>query len=671
MKAKSFLASIGILLCLLPAAAEAATNKIVLISGDAAYSATYVYQGTRNTYPYYKHQTQDYYLYVDNYLGSWTLWVIGALVSNPDAGDVKYYQYPLSGNPGDPDWYEALPNIPATVSITDEASGNTPTVTTSEASLVTTTSATMGGNIVSDGGATTSRGIVYSSTDTTPTIGEGGVTQLASGTGVGTFAETVGALTAGATYYFQAYGTNSYGTAYGGVKSFSTPATSEPNKYLSGITGPAAANGVYIWIGNYYGKPAWKHQTENYWIYYSVYNIVPPWDTQYNWYIDDELKNNHGSNDYFFWHADAATCPASGWTVGAGSGVGTPAIMDYPQIAFTSGAAFSPGDPAGGTNNNPIGRFYLAADAAGAALTAATINLGGARSGVANLKLWSSTDATFTAGGDTQLNSQADGATVVFSGFSSSISTAGTFYFITADLNPNATGSCAAAIGSQADLTITGGAIASGFSNAALTSGTLSIIPATPTQSPTPSASATITGTFSPTLTLTVTPTPTHTPTTTSTATPTQSPTTTLSPTSTCTPSITPTSTISPTATLSPVCSPTATPTLIPSTSPTSTATFVLTPPGGYAADNRRILAYPQPGLDRMTFLIKTTQGGGIIIRLFNLSGELIARLDSQAEAGETAAVLWDCGKIAPGVYLAIVEQNGQALGKCKVAIGR
>jgi hypothetical protein len=58
---------------------------------------------------------------------------------------------------------------------------------------------------------------------------------------------------------------------------------------------------VYVWIGNYYGKPAWKHQTQNYWLYYSRFGASSP--STYYWYIDDELKGEHGTYDYNFYHA--------------------------------------------------------------------------------------------------------------------------------------------------------------------------------------------------------------------------------------------------------------------------------------------------------------------------------------------------------------------------------
>ncbi len=99
----------------------------------------------------------------------------------------------------------------------------TATVSTTAISTYDATSATMGGNITADGGATvTERGVVYSSTDATPTIGETGVTKDANGTGIGTFSKSITGLSGNITYYVCAYTTNAAGTNYGTVVSFTT-----------------------------------------------------------------------------------------------------------------------------------------------------------------------------------------------------------------------------------------------------------------------------------------------------------------------------------------------------------------------------------------------------------------------------------------------------------------
>ncbi len=111
-----------------------------------------------------------------------------------------------------------------------------PTVTTAAATSLTSTSAVLGGNIPTDGGATvTARGVVYSSTNTVPTIGGAGVAQDANGTGTGTFTKAIAGLAPGTTYYVRAYATNSAGTSYGSVVSFAT---------LAPVSGTAVATNV-------------------------------------------------------------------------------------------------------------------------------------------------------------------------------------------------------------------------------------------------------------------------------------------------------------------------------------------------------------------------------------------------------------------------------------------
>ncbi|MCC3155386.1 Ig-like domain-containing protein [Hymenobacter sp. BT770] len=105
---------------------------------------------------------------------------------------------------------------------TNEAAAVAPTVTTAAATTVSATSAVLGGNVTADGGATvTDRGVVYSTTNTTPTTSD---TKVPNGTGIGTFSQTVTGLATTTTYYVRAYAINSVGTSYGSAVSFTTTA---------------------------------------------------------------------------------------------------------------------------------------------------------------------------------------------------------------------------------------------------------------------------------------------------------------------------------------------------------------------------------------------------------------------------------------------------------------
>jgi len=107
---------------------------------------------------------------------------------------------------------------------------------TTAANLVTATTAKTGGIITNSGASNViSRGVCYSSTATIPTIAN---TKTNDGTGIGTFVSSLTGLTVNTTYYIRAYATNSVGTAYGDVKSFSTTTATIP----TGITTTTAAS---------------------------------------------------------------------------------------------------------------------------------------------------------------------------------------------------------------------------------------------------------------------------------------------------------------------------------------------------------------------------------------------------------------------------------------------
>ncbi len=98
-----------------------------------------------------------------------------------------------------------------------------PVLTTTEVIAVTQTTATSGGVITSDGGFTvTERGVCWS-TSQSPTIADNKTTD---GSGTGSFTSAITELIANTTYYVRAYATNSKGTGYGSVMSFTTPENS-------------------------------------------------------------------------------------------------------------------------------------------------------------------------------------------------------------------------------------------------------------------------------------------------------------------------------------------------------------------------------------------------------------------------------------------------------------
>ncbi|MEI8090349.1 MAG: NHL repeat-containing protein, partial [Opitutaceae bacterium] len=98
-----------------------------------------------------------------------------------------------------------------------------PILTTPTSANLTTTTATLGGNVTTDGGSSiTARGVVYAVTATNeaPQLGGTGVTNLATTGTTGVFTVNVTGLTAGTAYSYAAYATNSLGTGYTSVGTF-------------------------------------------------------------------------------------------------------------------------------------------------------------------------------------------------------------------------------------------------------------------------------------------------------------------------------------------------------------------------------------------------------------------------------------------------------------------
>jgi len=93
-------------------------------------------------------------------------------------------------------------------------------ITNTPVTAITQTTATSGGNVTSDGGsAITARGVCWTSGTADPVATDSHTTD---GTGTGTFTSSLTQLTSNTTYKVRAYATNSAGTSYGAVVTFST-----------------------------------------------------------------------------------------------------------------------------------------------------------------------------------------------------------------------------------------------------------------------------------------------------------------------------------------------------------------------------------------------------------------------------------------------------------------
>ncbi|MEI8090525.1 MAG: MBG domain-containing protein [Opitutaceae bacterium] len=100
-----------------------------------------------------------------------------------------------------------------------------PTISTPTSASVTTTSASLGGNVTATGGASlTAVGLVYSitTTNSNPQLSGTGVTHLAGTPATGVFTVSATGLNPGTAYSYAAYATNSQGTTYTSVGTFTT-----------------------------------------------------------------------------------------------------------------------------------------------------------------------------------------------------------------------------------------------------------------------------------------------------------------------------------------------------------------------------------------------------------------------------------------------------------------
>ena len=130
-----------------------------------------------------------------------------------------------------------------------------PSVTSPTAANITATSATLGGNVTSDGGdAITDRGIVYALTavNANPLINGTGVFQVSVSGTTGVFTTIVTGLTASSGYSFAAYATNSVGTTYTSVGTFTTSASAmiPTVTAVSPASGPTAGGTTVIITGS-------------------------------------------------------------------------------------------------------------------------------------------------------------------------------------------------------------------------------------------------------------------------------------------------------------------------------------------------------------------------------------------------------------------------------------
>jgi uncharacterized protein (TIGR02145 family) len=179
---------------------------------------------------------------------------------------------------------------------------DTPKVTTADVSTITFTSAQCGGIVTSEGGASvTARGVCWS-TNQTPSVSDNKTTDS---TGTGNFTSNITGLIPNSTYFIRAYATNSEGTGYGSIKSFTTVATTMTD--IEGNVYQVVIIGNQIWmaenlkvtryrngdvIPNVTNNSEWGNLTTGaYCNYDNNTSHVATYGRLYNWYTVDDSRN--------------------------------------------------------------------------------------------------------------------------------------------------------------------------------------------------------------------------------------------------------------------------------------------------------------------------------------------------------------------------------------------
>lgn len=227
--------------------------------------------------------------------------------------------------------------------------------------------------------------------------------------------------------------------------------------------GSSAVNGTYTYGGISNGYPYYTYS--NYRVEYRDAGFGLEWNI---WIV-----TNTGMTGELYYGSNPSGAPVtSSWYVEAGVSP-VPTVSNL--VAFTDGTSYTAPGASSSSVNNPIGRFMLDPGANGSNLTSLTVQLSGAISDVNNIKLWSSTDNSFSTVSDLQLSSKTAASSVAFTGLSSPLAISGTYYFITADVNAGATGNIFANIANASSLSVSSGSISTSFTNAGLSSAAVSL----------------------------------------------------------------------------------------------------------------------------------------------------------------------------------------------------
>ncbi|MCK4812796.1 MAG: PKD domain-containing protein [Candidatus Marinimicrobia bacterium] len=152
-------------------------------------------------------------------------------------------------------------------------------------------------------------------------------------------------------------------------------------------------------------------------------------------------------------------------------------IVDPTNVTFKNGLDCII-DTSFASENQLLGKFSLSAEKSIGHLDAINITLKGVRNGFSQFKLWESNDDIFNPENDTQLDTTiikdpGCGNTLDFLNFTSNLDTVETYYFLTSDIAPDASGVISAEIADNNAVTICGGDINTIFENEPLSASPL------------------------------------------------------------------------------------------------------------------------------------------------------------------------------------------------------
>lgn len=187
-----------------------------------------------------------------------------------------------------------------------------PSLTTEIVSSVSFTSCSSGGNITSDGGApVTVRGVCWSTSENPTTSGN----KTENGTGTGVFEISISGLTAGTTYYFRAYATNSAGTQYGNQVSLTTYPLNATD--ADGNVYDVVLIGTQLWMKENLKTTRYRNGELIGSTTPSTLNITSEPAPKYQWAYEGNESNVATYGRLYTWYAatdNRHVCP-SGWHV--------------------------------------------------------------------------------------------------------------------------------------------------------------------------------------------------------------------------------------------------------------------------------------------------------------------------------------------------------------------